>query len=434
MIRKSIQRKEHILLLHSQITKEYDWLYKLLLNNKKIDATVISSLNKKQQSFMENVFSSVLDTAAKEWHLDTTIENPVDLGENPAMYDQCMLCNQPIRFKYFIRNIYTGETIFVGSTCVKDFNLLRDKNITIKELEAGAQETRRLSRANAMFPGMPMYLGSRGWKRKIEESDLVFPDLLEKKYIDIWKIIYNCFQNFESGDLPENEFKMQVNNLLKKAEEIEKEMEQYIENFKDEKFMLTRKLFQHIKRCHKKDLNVKKIKKTGFLTSETLYLADEPKFMKTLLPELNNFMKQYSIKFKFVEEQYYVYEYKKTPGVLYKCSHKQFIKRFGPQIFGKSFVKEKYPQELLFISDYYPEERSVAIILTALESAMEIICFDIKYDGLLLKDKDGYLIAPLNETLKKLKNNDFIDFKGKRYTKRDLLEDKEAGLYPWIVI
>ncbi|NCT39804.1 hypothetical protein GTW56_29895 [Bacillus sp. EB93] len=75
-----LNQKDRKLLIISQITKDYDWLNKLLLENERITEGIVEGLEEKQKGFIQDILPLVRENASNEWKESN--RPMLDLGEN----------------------------------------------------------------------------------------------------------------------------------------------------------------------------------------------------------------------------------------------------------------------------------------------------------------------------------------------------------------
>lgn len=126
-----IDKSKRNLLIFSNFMKyEEPALYKILLENNKIDEDTAEKLGIKQ--IIKQNLPAWLNFSSEEWISDKS--NPI-LTTNESGNKHCKLCNQPIKFQYKIKNQKNGMEILIGGNCVNNFKQL-DSMIKIIKTEA----------------------------------------------------------------------------------------------------------------------------------------------------------------------------------------------------------------------------------------------------------------------------------------------------------
>lgn len=65
-----IDKKKRVLLLHSEITKKFEWFLDFLKNNERITDKLVSTLPKDKQDFIEYISPDIVKQAKEEWERD----------------------------------------------------------------------------------------------------------------------------------------------------------------------------------------------------------------------------------------------------------------------------------------------------------------------------------------------------------------------------
>ncbi|MCM3767827.1 hypothetical protein [Neobacillus niacini] len=224
-----LNQKDRTLLLISEITKDYDWFYQLLRENKRVTEELIEELPKKQKDFIQDILPLVKQNATNEWKEST--QPMLDSGENREKWLKCRLCNTPTRYIHYIVNRKTRETINVGSECVKEY-AFNDKDINESRREA--IEIRRLILLNESVKGINKIV--ENWKIDLEKYPVLIPSNLANKYLNIGLELSDLFDHFIKGKFKENTVE-RILHLVEKGKLEKEKFEVYINNQENNLFL-----------------------------------------------------------------------------------------------------------------------------------------------------------------------------------------------------
>ncbi len=125
-----IDKSKRNLLIFSDFMKyEEPTIYKILLENNKIDEDTAEKLDISQK--IKQNLPAWLNFSSEEWIPDKN--NPI-LTTDVSGNKHCKLCNQPIKFQYKVKNKRNKMEILIGGNCVNNFKQL-DSMIKIIKTE-----------------------------------------------------------------------------------------------------------------------------------------------------------------------------------------------------------------------------------------------------------------------------------------------------------
>ncbi|MGG2954881.1 hypothetical protein ABEO59_16525, partial [Geobacillus stearothermophilus] len=235
-----LKSKDRNVLIFSEITKDYDWFLRLLIENEKITDSLINSLTPKQQNFIKYMVPVLLKEATSEWKESS--RPPIDLGEDRSRWGNCSLCNKSNRYLHFIDNRKSGKTINVGSECVKEY-AFNETDITYRRKEA--RKIRRLSILNDKIPGVKNIV--ENWKDRLDKFEILIPTPLSKNYEQLGEKLQKIYDDFLSGKGSESTI-YQIYKLIQLGENEIKEFEDYVKKERDNEFIVTRNMVNWLKR------------------------------------------------------------------------------------------------------------------------------------------------------------------------------------------
>lgn len=139
-----IDKSKRNLLIFSDFMKyEEPSLYKILLENNKIDEDTAEKLDISQR--IKQNLPAWLNFSSQEWISDKS--NPI-LTTDESGNKHCKLCNQPIKFQYKIKNQKNDMEILIGGNCVNNFKQL-DSMVKIIKTEEEYKRYNKLLKYNS---------------------------------------------------------------------------------------------------------------------------------------------------------------------------------------------------------------------------------------------------------------------------------------------
>ena len=113
-----VNRTQRNLLIKSEVTKSYEFLYNILLENEVVDYDSLHINNEYIKFFSSETFYILLKNAISEWV--TYNKNAQKMNERI----RCELCGYPIFYACTILNIKNANILRVGRSCASVFRLL----------------------------------------------------------------------------------------------------------------------------------------------------------------------------------------------------------------------------------------------------------------------------------------------------------------------
>lgn len=385
----AITKKNHTVLLLSQITKDFDWFYQLLIENDKITNDFVESLHDNEKNFMENMLPFLLQQAILEWKEKT--QPPKDLGENKEKWVSCSLCGTPNRYIHYIINRQTKQEINVGSDCVKEY-AFNDGDTENQRKEA--RKIRRIDLLNTEFPSIKRKV--ENWNDEIEKFEIWIPLSISKSYIGIGNELSKVYENFLDGRGSEGDSIKEIRELLSQGNKEIGKFKEYVDKNSNNNFVVTKPLYNWIKRNmgnQKVRIAFDKLKSNGVITYQTAHRLSEAGFMERIQTLINQHLKEKDIVMKGVEssEMIYIFEV----GALKSCnmyiSHQELLQNFGWILFNEKPFVELNVVEFIK-SGSIKDERSMDILLKVISHNLksEIVNlrgYDYDFDEIVLFDK-----------------------------------------------
>jgi hypothetical protein len=143
---------------------------------------MVEQMSPYDQTFFKDTLGKLLKQVQSEWLGE---DGCVDTGEISTL---CSICWTPNRFIYYISNQYSGESINVGSECVKKFfdditkkmSGGRKFSSVHRENVEQARKLRRLTDFFVVFPSADKRIDS--WISALDELAFLLPTHLENRY------------------------------------------------------------------------------------------------------------------------------------------------------------------------------------------------------------------------------------------------------------
>lgn len=395
----AITKKDHTVLLLSQITKDYDWFYELLTQNDKLTDDIVESLHDNEKNFMENMLPVLLQQAILEWKEKN--QPPKDLGENKEKWVQCSLCGTPNRYIHYIINRQSKKEINVGSECVKEY-AFNDGNTEHQRKEA--RKIRRLNLLNRELPGIKRKI--ENWFDEIEKFDVWIPLSISKNYRTIGNELSKVYDNFLEGKGSEIDSIQVIKDFLSQGEKEIRKFKEYVENNRLNDFVVTKAIYNWIKR-NKGNQSVRiafdMLKSDGLITYQTAHRLSEAGFMERVQTLLNQHLKENDIVINGVDssERVYLFEVSALKTCNLYISHQDLLQNFGWILFNEEPFANLNVVEFIK-SGSIKDERSMDILLKAISGRIKretvnLRGYDYDFNEIILFDKRSkkHIVLPL---------------------------------------
>lgn len=436
-----VTKKERMLLLNSEVLKDYPAARKFIMDNPNVKDDDLKYLPVDLRRFFQTLYNKVLKQASQEWQADSEDAIYI-LDDNEKM--KCQLCNHDIKNVCEISNRLNGKKLVVGTECVKHFGMNSDFSI-----EETLEQKRKIKKLEYLFKYLPnIEKDIDNWYNKLEKYPIMIIDELEMPYIKLGerlKKIYNDYLN----DKNNNKYIEQMKNLYDECDKIIKKINTYVNENSDKEFIATRQIEKWLIINDKHDI-ISHIKKTGVIDWKAAIQIEEPNFINYIIKKFNNYFKSQNIKLKilkFIQGKGLVIEvyYKYKIHVL--VSYNEFMMFYGGVLFKQENIEPFDIKSIINKNLIYGDD-SVALIISLINNKSKIFGIyikdlenDIDYSQrdmfLYIKDEDSYVMPKIDQVVKKFKGialdidnisiNDYINYikQLKRIHKTDVYEIKK---------
>ncbi|WP_029423394.1 hypothetical protein [Alicyclobacillus macrosporangiidus] len=384
-----VDPKDRNLLIHSEAPKIADWFYKMLLDNEAITQEHAQDLSQEQRNFLQTMVGRIIQQANKEWYRDGFREIPdYDLGEERI---NCSICGQDNRYVYFIVNRLNGKKLNVGSTCINKFSIGVREGTTNAQL---VREGLRLSRMNVLESKFTNILSLlETWEDRLEKYPILVKKELEEPYLEVGKRLKSIVEPYLSGKT-KTFSAADIEQLLQVREAVLQRIEDYVqrEMSRNSPFKATREVADWIRR-NNPNPGYQWLKEDGEIRLRTAFRICEPKFMNSLVPQLNNALAGQNIVILQAEldRKGYVYILKRLPEVKLFVLHAILIRDHCGFILEDN---ENYPsvESIVEHSTIQREEKSIVNAANALQGyfdarriPLRVIEPDLEYNELFIQ-------------------------------------------------
>lgn len=377
-MRLAIRKKDHTVLLLSEITKDYHWFYQLLTQNDKITDDIVRSLHKNEKNFIENMLPILLQQAILEWKEKN--QPPTDLGEDKEKWIRCSLCGTPNRYIHYIINKQSNKEINVGSDCVKEYAFNEGNT---EHQRQKARKIRRLNLLNTELPGIKRKV--ENWFEELEKFDVWIPLSISKNYRNIGEELIKVYNNFLEGKGSEIESIGEIKNYLNQGEQEIRKFNEYVQTNRRNDFVVTKDIYNWIKQnmtSQSVQIAFDLLKSDGIITYQTAHRICETGFMKRIQRLLNHHLNEKNIEIKGFDnsEESYLIEIGELKNCKLYISHRELLQKFGWVLFNEEpFVNLNVVEFINSAS--IKDERSMDILLKAISGR-------IKRETVILKGYD----------------------------------------------
>ena len=397
--RVRLTMKDRALLIASEIITHHPWLQDLLLANERITQDLVETLPPDKQSFFDNVLERLIKPAVDEWKNNT--EYPVeDKGSDSQSWLKCSLCGTPNRYIFYLTNRLNGNSLNVGSDCVKHFGLGGDIRKSVAELIHDATRTRRLSALDKRFSGIASVVDR--WNDLPEQQLLITPASLERSYTEVGRRIREICEAYLNEKLDESSF-AQLEVLLDQGHHLARKIQETVEENKANRFAAAREIGHWLRNRGEIEV-LQMIKEDGGLIKwKTAHRIEEPEFMRSLVPEFNRNLQSIGVTILGVDTERggYVLELQTNKVQLF-CKHRDLVLNYGWLLFAEKPDVDLTLQGVIGKSRVNTDEHSLDFIVRELasktgESGVRFWGYDLEFDELILFELQSsrYLVLPL---------------------------------------
>ena len=399
-----IDNEKKVLLLHSEVTKKFDWFLDFLENNERITDKLVSILPKDKQNFIEHDVPVIIKQAIEEWERDLSkpVEDkgPGHIAECRANWLNCTLSGTPNRRIYYIVNKLNGNSLNVGSECVNDFVSRKEQ----RELERTATKVFFLSKLNEQFPGIANMVNE--WDKVLDKYSLMVPSRLEDPYIELGRRVKEVYDKFlnEQNKVDYEHFTA-IASLLEERNILLQSIEQYMHENKNFDDIPTREMEQWLReqRTPEAQKALLQLKDDGKITLFSSYRIREKNYMKSLVPKLNLLLKEvkFTVQDANTDKETYIVTPSSNKQAKLNCKHKALLTIYGGMIYGDEQISPRISDiiEICSIEDeetiYFVEQRVRSILK---KSGQEYIDSSFEFNEIILKQRSGkYIVVKLKE-------------------------------------
>lgn len=406
MAKKVMLKKEIVLLEKSKVLEEYPILKSFIKTKPNILDKDIDSLNEQEKTFFRDIYPLVVASAAREWTQDK--RRPVEIIDNKKENRICELCHHShLQFVCYIVNTRTKETLQVGCECVKHF-AMADK-VSINEQIAQNKKLKNMEEINERIHGIKRIINS--WKRYIENLPILIPENLRTNYQELGdriEVQYNAFILLNPFDAHGKEELIQgIEKDLLEATRIKKQISQYVESNRDNKFIPKRAYLNYLE--SKRDTTgAEWLEKDACILPRTFFRIDMKELMLKFRNETQNLCKKLGFRLFEVVEHGYDLEWERNRRIHLLIGHSDLMRKCGKEILQNQ--PSNTLDEAAIIRMGFPrrDEGTYYEILKNLcdrvLNDIQSVDLDLEYDEAVF-EKDGLLyVAPLQETIKKYKD------------------------------
>lgn len=448
-----VKKRQRMLLLYSEIIKQFPWFREILEGNEIISEEFVLALDSEKQNFFDNMFPRIVKQVVDEWRGNPNSVRYIETDDK-NQWISCALCGHKIRWIFRIQNRLNGNELEVGSECVKYFGI----NFGGKSIRDLIRETKRAGRLNALnekIPGIARIV--EGWASRLNNYPIVIPLHYEQKYSKLGQAIsglYGGYLDEKYGDV--DEVTRGILSLLDKADQLLKEIQEYVDANIGVKFVAKSELARWLKSTGQYE-TLERIKKdNGRITWGTACKITEPNFMKLIASEFTPILANIGLRVIGVDSDRngYVLGLSRNSKIRLFCKYSDFVFEYGGIIFGETV---NYPLDLEHIAkisllDY--NEISVGQLLEELAGKIEglgvsVWGYAFEFNELVFveRDKGTYIVVNLKECLNKVKGllldlthaavGDLISYInnfGKRYSRKELRELEEIRRQKYLTL
>lgn len=338
-----LQQKQVTLLLNSQAIDEFSWLKTLL--QEKVDegrpfltSKDESNIPDDQRQFLQNSLDDLEKVSTNEWKCETN-DIQGDGGDNKDDWVHCALCDTRNRWVFYIINTVNGIRLNVGSTCITHFGF-NTSGISISQLKKEATKVRWANEIDQRIPDIKRL--ATGWDDHLNSYPILIPDSYDEKFRELGKQFRTCFENYvdpKSNHAAEDLERtvQELKRLLEESEDLKDQMAAYSKTHETDEFVVTRDVMRWLPRLgtEKTRLIIKLLKKDGHITAPTAHRITEPGFMQSIVPNLNDQLRNVGLQIRSVDisQPGYILATTEKPVIELNISHRDLLLTLGGAIF-----------------------------------------------------------------------------------------------------
>lgn len=419
-IRRSLlEQKEANLLSLSHVTQGFPIILSIIDKYGKVTHTEEQYITQQERDYLKDMVPRLVKEAQSEWQ---PVKDQFDYKEAGS---NCELCGTPIKYLYYITNIRNGNSMVIGSECIKIyFDNIRDQ--VSKDCGSfGKWVRKRRSEAEKIFriePLLRAYPGATGlpdkWKGAFDNYLILLPPSLRQEFNDIYGGARELLKRLDENPAATKDIETiieQFGGFVEQHKQFTVKAEKYVEENKGKEHVVTRDMKKWLEASNP---SVIKELKTGFVDADTFHLIGEPKYLRGLIPKVNQSLSSTDFQIESVLYQRGdVYGLKHKPtGATVACMSAKILPYFAGKIFGFSDepVRSDYIAQHCRVQD--PE--SMAAVVSSL--IKRLASHNLQLRG-VFEDFDTFIVVNNRaNTFKPLKLRDFV----KKYSAHALYQRK----------
>ncbi len=423
-----VKFKERNLLINSTVIEDYPHLKEFIENTPTMKKCQLDTLHPEMQVFFDNMFSKVLKQAAEEWSGDN--QHPIDLLDDDNRI-RCQLCNHKIKYVCYIVNKLNANRLEVGRECVKHFGLISD--IPIEELFKEMARIKKIEEFNLLVPGIEKVIGT--WDGKLDRYPILIPKKMKSPYLALGRRVKELFQEFvgehEITEDKKEEIFCEIYEILKKQEALLNNIEKYVAEEKNQKYVPTREMVNWLKRKRIKDAYTALdwLEEDGKVAWRTIFRIEEPNFMKSVIKDLNEHFTRIGLKVEKVDTNLngYILVSSKKPKIKLFCKHRKLMLDYGGLLFDQDIDKKLTLENVVQISTIYKEESTIDAFIDTISVLTNKFDIEFKenfydFDEVVVYDKKANNFIIVKHLLSFIDNFKGLPFEVGNETVEDLVK------------
>ncbi|MDO5557642.1 MAG: hypothetical protein Q4G05_05335 [Clostridia bacterium] len=408
-----IDRRIGRILFESEIMNniEYVWIKELLKENKdySVNKEQFKNLDNKNITFLESsLFDGMCDNALKEWEIDTLKEDEEIL--------ECSLCGEKnTKKKFYIKNKLSGKELNVGSTCIKSFGNIKNKNgNTIDQIIREWEKEQKKKVLNDRYNGIIQKI-DRGYIM-IDKIPTIINAQFEKEYYEISERIQTLYDRFIKNKKEDFELGNEINSLVCKRDDLLDKIHKDIELKKKSGWYITKEIKEWcFKDRERNGIVIGFLKEDGRVRWRSACRIYEINFVNVIIEKFRNIFKNSEIDIvrfnqnnntiimRIKDEKPYISK------IGLECNYNTFMEEYGDMIFSGEKILEGEREFVISNSKIKDNSSINSSILNIryllVKSIIKIYEWDIEFNEVVfILNKNEYYIVRIKEFL-----NDFIE-------------------------
>lgn len=263
---KCIATQEQIrLLCKSENVKEYKNLLEVLLNFKEKECPIydydIEHLKLEDNEIYGTLyygFKELLKESSSEW---------VQTGFKDFTQKICDLCgNTRLKYNFGIKNMKNQEEMIIGSKCIDKFPDINKAGINIKSEISKAKKIDRIIKFNNRYEKASEML--ENWKMFYFDIPMLLNRDLDNRFAKLIKNSNKFYEEFINGNIAIKKLE-EFQSYIYEFEKLENEVNEFCENYKDNKYICDKRVINWIKMKNKNNLKNKIINNNGLVSNDT---------------------------------------------------------------------------------------------------------------------------------------------------------------------